>query len=65
MTTYAHIAYADVVTLTSWMAHQGYTADEVAEAVRKPFDYQPELSRAKAFNTALSGAIKNTVDGAA
>lgn len=29
--------YADLVTLVRWMVEQGFTADELADAVEKPY----------------------------
>jgi hypothetical protein len=50
MTTSAHIviSHQDLIVLTTWMAGEGYTADLIAEAVRKPWNYQPEILLAKA-----------------
>jgi murein tripeptide amidase MpaA len=38
----------DLVTLTSWMADEGYAAKDIAYAVEKPHKYATELARAKA-----------------
>jgi len=34
------VTYADIVTLTAWMAREGSTADEVAYAVEKPWKHR-------------------------
>lgn len=47
------VEYDDVVLLSRWMADQGSTADEVACAVEKPWNYGDELERAKAGLPAL------------
>ena len=40
--------YDDLIILTSWMVFEGYDADNIAEAVRKPWDWADELEQAKA-----------------
>lgn len=49
MTTSEHITYThqDLIILSSWMAHQDYTADDVAYAIEKPWKYRFELKQAK------------------
>ena len=42
------IAGNDLIILTSWMAAEGYTSDNIAEAVRKPWHWADELEQAKA-----------------
>ena len=41
------IPYEDVVTLTAWMAQHDFTADDIAEAVRKPWARLDWIERAK------------------
>lgn len=42
------VSYDDVVVLTAWMAAQGYTSEEVAYAVEKPWKHLDELEQARA-----------------
>ncbi len=42
----AEISYADVVTLTAWMAREGATAEEVAYAVEKPWKHRDWIAAA-------------------
>lgn len=42
------LSYDDVVVLTAWMAAEGYTAEEVAYAVEKPWKHLDELAQARA-----------------
>ncbi|WP_347354958.1 hypothetical protein [Intrasporangium sp.] len=42
-----NLSHDDVATLAGWMARHGYTADEVAHAVLKPWHYLDEIRRAK------------------
>jgi hypothetical protein len=39
--------YANIVTLTAWLAENNYDADEVARAVEKPWNYEMEFLAAK------------------
>ncbi|MGB8383242.1 MAG: hypothetical protein WCG47_18680 [Dermatophilaceae bacterium] len=41
------ITYDDIITLTAWMAQHGYTADEIAYAVEKPWKHIDLITRAK------------------
>lgn len=41
------ISYDDLIRLTAWMAEHGYTAENIAEAVEKPWHWTDELARAK------------------
>lgn len=49
MTTVAHItiSHHDLIVLTTWMANELYSAEAIAEAVRKPWNYQAEILLAK------------------
>lgn len=49
MTTSEHttITHQDLIILTSWMASELYSADTIAEAVRKPWNWLEELKQAK------------------
>jgi len=44
----------DLIILTAWLAANGYDADTVAEAVRKPWNWLEELGDAKAELTGRS-----------
>lgn len=37
------ITYKDLIILTEWMVQQGYSAAQLAEAVREPAKYTEEL----------------------
>ena len=37
------ITYKDLIILTEWMVQQGYSATQLAEAVREPAKYTEEL----------------------
>ncbi len=54
--TSEHIAYThqDLVTLCDWMAGHGFAADDLANAVAKPWKYRDELRLAKAALEATS-----------
>lgn len=38
----------NLVTLTSWLAANGHSAKDIARAVEKPWDYEPEFRTAAA-----------------
>jgi hypothetical protein len=40
------ITYSDLIILTEWMAQQGYSAAQLAEAVAEPARYTEELRAA-------------------
>ena len=42
------IDHGDLILLTSWMVTEGYSADNIAEAVRKPWHWADVLAEAKA-----------------
>ncbi|MDN5768903.1 MAG: hypothetical protein L0H78_24240 [Humibacillus sp.] len=44
--TTEEISYADLITLTAWMAHEGATAEEVAYAVEKPWKHRDWIAAA-------------------
>ncbi len=41
-----NITHDDLVVLTEWMARHGFTADEVVDAVAKPWKHLDYLERA-------------------
>ena len=43
-----YVVHANIVTLTAWMADQGYTAHTVADAVEQPWSYEEEYNQARA-----------------
>ena len=42
------VSYDELITLTDWMARNGFSAGDVAYAVEKPWKYLDELAQAKA-----------------
>ena len=42
-----NITHADLVTLTSWMAENDYSTEEIVRVVEKPWNYLGELQQAK------------------
>lgn len=42
------ISYGDVVVMTRWMASEGFTSDEIAYAVEKPYKHLDYVRRAAA-----------------
>jgi hypothetical protein len=50
------ITYDDLIILTEWMAHQGYSAAELADAVRDPASYTEELRTAVRSNAQLAAS---------
>jgi hypothetical protein len=46
--TAPEIIYEDVVVMTRWMAIEGFTPDEIAYAVEKPYKHLDYLRRAAA-----------------
>ena len=45
------MSYDDLVLLTAWMAAEGYTPNDIAYAVEKPWKWAEELVQAKAALT--------------
>ncbi|HEY8654521.1 MAG TPA: hypothetical protein VIL87_15740 [Dermatophilaceae bacterium] len=43
MVCWEPITHKDLIILTEWMAQQGYSAAQLAEAVREPAKYTEEL----------------------
>ena len=43
-----NVSHDDLILLTSWMVTEGYDADNIAEAVRKPWHWADVLAEAKA-----------------
>lgn len=43
--------HSNIVLLADWLAHAGEDGDAVAEAVRKPWNYDEEFYRAQAYHT--------------
>jgi hypothetical protein len=43
MSYWEPITYKDLIILTEWMAQEGYSAAQLAEAVREPANYAEEL----------------------
>jgi hypothetical protein len=58
------ITHKDLILLTEWMAQQGYSAAQLAEAVREPVRYAEEL-RAVVRREAESAARRQAKDKAA
>jgi len=57
------ITHKDLIVLTEWMAQQGYSAAQLAEAVREPSRYTEEL-RAVVRRNAEMDARQQTQDKA-
>jgi hypothetical protein len=45
--THIVISHQDIALLATYLANEGGTGDEVAEAVRKPWNYTVEIAQAK------------------
>lgn len=41
-----YVDHANIVVLARWMADNGYTAEDVAYAVEKPWKYEDEFDKA-------------------
>ena len=41
------MTHDDLIVLTSWLASQGHSAEDIAYAVEKPWKYEAELAAAK------------------
>jgi hypothetical protein len=48
--------YEELIILTSWMADNDYSAEDIAYAVEKPFKYADELEQAKRTVAAAEAA---------
>lgn len=55
----SEITYNDLITLTRWMAQNGYSADDVAYAIEKPHKYLDELKAAKGDELAAARLKKD------
>lgn len=42
-----YAVHDNLVTLTSWMADEGYDGSEIAHAVEKPWNYEDEFKQAQ------------------
>lgn len=50
--------YGDLIVLVDWMAKEaGFEADDIAEAVRKPWKYADELAEAREWMTEQIAAM--------
>jgi hypothetical protein len=49
------IRHSNMVTLTRWMADNGYDADQVAYAVEKPWKHTAEFMKASSPIKAVDG----------
>jgi len=52
------ITYKDLIILTEWMAQQGYSATQLAEAVREPARYSEELRAVVRHNSDIAARRK-------
>jgi hypothetical protein len=50
------ITYDDLIILTEWMAHQGYSAAQLADAVSDPARYTEQLRAAVRHNADLAAS---------
>lgn len=52
--------HRDLVYLTRWMAENGYTPDDIAYAVEKPWKYEDELKASKGDELAAARLKKDS-----
>jgi hypothetical protein len=58
MVDWEPITYKDLVILTEWMAQQGYSAAQLAEAVREPAKYTEELRAVVRTNAEMAAKLQ-------
>ena len=51
--------YADLAKLVRWMADNGYTPDQIADAVEKPWHYRQELLAANGDELAAKRVLSD------
>jgi hypothetical protein len=52
------ITHKDLIELTEWMAQQGYSAAQLAEAVREPAKYTEELRAVVRTNAEMAAKLQ-------
>ena len=58
-----HYTYDNIITLTGWMAENGYPVSEVARAVEKPWNYEAEYLAAELeMDDADLGILRTEID---